>query len=719
MKGLLAGVAGTTALAWLIFGTQAAFPAQLIGSRKWSGDFLSYYLPNAEYLGLRLAQAGLPLWDPRHAAGAPFLASLQAGALYPPNGLHALLPSPSAFVALVALHLGFAIVATGALAAALGASALGAALAGLAYATSLRVMAEIWTPPLLYTSAFAPALCLAVERALLRPGARAAVVLAVVFALPLLAGWPYGVAIGALGAGVYGSLRLAARALHTRRLPLAPLATLASGVCLGAALAAPQLLPALELLAHSCRAIGSLAESQAVLVGAPHDPANVARALLARGFNDAAPGLLALVLAALAFLPGPGRGRVAALLVVGMLGLLASFPEHAPLYRWLRGLPVLGDFRFPYRYRLLSTLALAVAAGVGATRLQALCADRRRLAVGLGGALLALQIASATLPISAAMIPLARTAPAPRELARELEALGATPSVSGRVLRAGWSGRLRSADELRVVNDLEPLSLARIAQLLTFFETGRPLTLSRTKGPRVAESAVGDPPGAPYYGRVGLPETAERAAILDLFSVSLVLSDDPPDWLASRYERIGLAGSSAVYVNPHALPRSYRVRAAHAEPTGLQAALAKLVAESFDPRRQVLLDRVPAELGLPRGASAPEAEGRVELSADTPERIALRTSGAHPGVVVLTDAWFPGWEARLDGALVPLLRANLAFRAVGVPAGDHEIELRYRPRSLRHGIALATLAALACAFGCAIEARRTRAATRGRSHPAA
>jgi hypothetical protein len=703
----LAGVAAATAACWLAFGTQAEFPADLIGSRRWTGDFLSYYLPNAEYLGARLAAGELPLWDPRHGAGGPFLASLQAGALYPPNALHALLPSQTAFAILAALHLGLAVFAAGALAAALGASVWGAALAGLAFATSLRVMGELWTPPPLYTSAFAPALFLCVERALARPGVRSALWLALCFALPLLAGWPYGVAIAALGSGAYGSLRLFGAALRARRLPLDALATLAGGVVLGAALAAPQLLPALELLAESCRALGSLAESQAIFVGAPHDPVHVARALLARGVNDAVPGVLALALAALAFLPGAARARVAALLGVGLLGLLASFPGHAPVYGWLRDLPVLGDFRFPYRYRLLPTLAVAVSAGVGLTRLQALCGDRRLMVSAVGVALLALQLASATRPVASALVPFARRAPEARRLAAELEALGAWPDP-GRVLRAGWSGRLRGGDPLRVLNDLEPLSLARVAQLVTFFESGQPLRVSRTTGARAPEPAAGRE-AVPYYGRVGLPGSPERAPILDLLSVSLILSDDPPVWLATRGARIGRAGDSAVFRNPHALPRAFRVRAAQPEPAGLQLAVAKLVAPDFDPRRQALLDAVPPELLLARGAAPPDAEGQVEIAHESDERVVLRTHGERSGVVVLGDAWFPGWKARLDGDEVPLLRANLAFRAVAVPPGAHEIELVYRPRSLRRGLALAAFAALA--GGVAL-------ASRGRSRPA-
>ncbi|HEX5066222.1 MAG TPA: hypothetical protein VFY49_08920, partial [Myxococcota bacterium] len=302
---LAAGLAA--ALGWVVFGTQPEFPPELFGTRTWAGDFLSYYLPNAEYLGARLSQGELPLWDPRHGAGAPFLAAPQAGALYPPNLLHALLPAHAAFTALLALHLALAVVATGAFARRLGADAVGAVLAGLAYATSLRVLGELWSPPLFYTSAWMPVLFACVERALVRPGPRPVIGLAFSLALALLAGWPYGVAIGALGAGAYGVLRLAGIARTTRRAPLAQAATLATGVVLGAALAAPQLLPTLELLRESCRALGSLDETRAIFVDAPHQPLVFARALLRHGYNDGIPGLVALALAPLAFLPGAGR----------------------------------------------------------------------------------------------------------------------------------------------------------------------------------------------------------------------------------------------------------------------------------------------------------------------------------------------------------------------------------------------------------------------------
>ena len=71
-----------------------------------------------------------------------------------------------------------------------------------------------------------------------------------------------------------------------------------------------------------------------------------------------------------------------------------------------------------------------------------------------------------------------------------------------------------------------------------------------------------------------------------------------------------------------------------------------------------------------------------------------------PGFVVLVDTWDPGWQATVDGEPATVLRANLALRAVAVPAGEHLVEMRYRPRSVLvgagfSGVATALLLGLA------------------------
>jgi hypothetical protein len=688
------------ALLWLALGTADAPDLDASGARDWSGDFRSYYLPNAEYAGMRLARGELPLWNPRQGAGMPFLATLQVGVLYPPNALHALVPVQTAFVALAALHLGLAVLLAGGLALALGAGAAGAALTGLAYAGSVQVVGAVWSPPVQYAAAWAPGLLLGVERTLARPGARPALGLALAIGLSLLCGWPYAVAIALLGAGLYAALRLVAAAVAARRLPWRAGLALLAGICGGVALAGPQLAPTLELLARSCRAFGSLVEAQAIggNVNRPHEPSVFLGILAGRGYNDGIPGWPALPLAAAALiLPGPGRRRVAALLAIGALGLLASFPHHAPVYGWLRELPVYADFRFPFRYRLLPTLALAVAAGVGLDRVQRLLSGRRRLALAAGLAGIALQLGSVTVPLLARALPFPRRWPsAPDPVLAEV---GAQPNPTGRLFWAGRAEKLRAGEPAAVLYDLEPLFLARSAELLTWFETGRPLTLLTLPRPE-AGRAPGDAVAPPFFGRLGLPESAARAAVLDLFSVTRLVASDPPAWLDERYERRAGPAGLAVFENPRALPRAYRVAAAVPEPGDLRVALHALTSSAFDPRRVAMLDAAPDALVRAARPGPPRSPPPVEILAYTPERVQLRSRDDLPGLVVLTDAFHPGWEARVDGEPAPLLRANLAFRGVPVPAGSHEVELRYRPATFRRAAAL-SLALLAAGIAVA------------------
>jgi len=115
---------------------------------------------------------------------------------------------------------------------------------------------------------------------------------------------------------------------------------------------------------------------------------------------------------------------------------------------------------------------------------------------------------------------------------------------------------------------------------------------------------------------------------------------------------------------------------------------------SFDPDATVVLESAVPPVGAPPPDAAPED---VQMVEETPELIRLATTLAAPGVLVVRDTWFPGWEARVDGGPAPILRANHAFRALALGPGAHAVELVYRPRSLRLGIALSLAGLVALA----------------------
>lgn len=81
----------------------------------------------------------------------------------------------------------------------------------------------------------------------------------------------------------------------------------------------------------------------------------------------------------------------------------------------------------------------------------------------------------------------------------------------------------------------------------------------------------------------------------------------------------------------------------------------------------------------------------VEFKEYTPNRVSLQVKAPRDGYVVLSDTYFPGWEAKVDGIPTLLWRANHAFRAVQVEAGDHTIVMEYNPRQFRRGLQIASL----------------------------
>jgi hypothetical protein len=161
-----------------------------------------------------------------------------------------------------------------------------------------------------------------------------------------------------------------------------------------------------------------------------------------------------------------------------------------------------------------------------------------------------------------------------------------------------------------------------------------------------------------------------------------------------------------VFLTHNPLPRTYVVGAARSG--GDTDALRWLLDPAFRPEAEVVL----AEPVREPGQAGPAGTSRI--GEYRPDAVRLEVSLDRPGFVVLLEGFEPGWQARLDGRKVPLLRANVAFRAVQAPAGRHEITFVYRPPSLLAGLAIS---AASLVVGCALlaRARAARVPTQGAS----
>ncbi|HEY9869349.1 MAG TPA: YfhO family protein, partial [Candidatus Obscuribacterales bacterium] len=146
-----------------------------------------------------------------------------------------------------------------------------------------------------------------------------------------------------------------------------------------------------------------------------------------------------------------------------------------------------------------------------------------------------------------------------------------------------------------------------------------------------------------------------------------------------------------IYDNQTALPSAY-IASRGVFVNSPEESLKKVDHLSFDPRTEVILEStnpVPTN----RGTNPVEASGNVRVERPNPNAVVVHTASESDGFLVLTDAYYPGWRAKVDGQEVEILKANHLFRAVRLPAGTHRVEFDYRPGSFLLGLGLAAIGA--------------------------
>ncbi len=140
-------------------------------------------------------------------------------------------------------------------------------------------------------------------------------------------------------------------------------------------------------------------------------------------------------------------------------------------------------------------------------------------------------------------------------------------------------------------------------------------------------------------------------------------------------------GSSQAESNP---PRVWMVPAAISVDNA-ESAERILGAADWNPYQTVVVEGSVS-------VSGSQQPGSARIVSETPLELNLAVDSPDGGMLVVADGYFPGWEASIDGASTTIYRANLAFRAVVVPAGVHSVRMVYQPRTLAVGAAISGVA---------------------------
>ena len=227
--------------------------------------------------------------------------------------------------------------------------------------------------------------------------------------------------------------------------------------------------------------------------------------------------------------------------------------------------------------------------------------------------------------------------------------------------------------------------------------------------------------------------------LIDLYGVKYITSVTPLEG-NNQFELIyarleGLQGKKKdllkkntikLYKNRSPLPRAWLVR--DFKVLDSKTILSRMTSKDFRPDREVLLEEKPKwggeaigsrrgaplrktnDGGEPLSACLPDRQGlpqKVEIISEKNNRLQLLVNSKEDNLLVLSDTYYPGWKAFVDGTPQKIYQADYAFRAIPLNSGTHRLEFVYDPMSFKLGAGVTLLGILGC-IGMGWVARRKR-----------
>jgi hypothetical protein len=701
----------------------------------------------------------VPLWNPHIMTGRPFEADAQSAVFSPFSVPAYLLPFLTALGWIAVLKLWVASFGTFLLGRALGMRFAGSMLAAVSYGFCLWEVTWLSYP---HASVWAliPLMLVATDRLVRRPDARGAWPLAALTGAQLLCGHPESSFHAELAAAVFGALRVRGLGVPWRR----PLAAFAGASAFGLALAAVAVLPFAELLSRSAdihQRAGTAKNNAAPLhdaIGAFLPDWNgrptqtpLRLFLLARAWYG---GALALMFAAAALLIRPTRGRlVTAALGAGCMMVVLGVP---PVFQVVTHVPIFSSGHNG-RLAILALLCLALLAGWG---LDDLLERPRRSALYAAAGIFALPIVYAVLrgrtaldaagkglktawgfatpPADEAVIHAAAlwewALPAGLGVAliavmvrgtRRTQLLAALVVLVafGDLARAGMGYNPAIPRAVATQPDTAAIRIARAAAPERVVATGDIPQDALPMNHDLAEPRGYDLPVELRYDRLwrrylspeyatqsgpypqGIPlslPTVDAMRLLNVLGTRYVMQPLSDPVLKVPGLALAHAGPDArLYRSVATQPRAAVVGAQQVVGSG-DGALAAIAAPGFRLERSVVTEKPIA--GLPAGATAPAGSARI-VAGDDPDLLRVDVVARRAGLLVVSDAWDPGWKATVEGHDAKVERVNYVMRGVRLGPGSHRVEFSYRPWSFTVGW-IVSLAALLVLLGALLRWRR-------------
>lgn len=693
------------------------------------GDLASFLYPTYRFAAAELAQGRLPLWNPTLYGGAPFIGDIQAGFLYLPNLLLFLVapafPYP-VMQGLVAGHLFWAglgmyillrtmrwpdypVSRPAAFFAAIGFTFCDPLLIHFGNLNLVAVLS--WLPWIL--AAFVRAL----DHGKLSWAALAGVLLAVsTYAGHAQSTFYIGLALLLYTAGrlVTDSLLVAPAQRRAWKLPVASLVL--TGI-LGILLAAPILLPAVELAGFTVRAEFTYQDTVAYSLA----PVQMLAGFVTPGLFGRGPALhwslwdrvelpylgvpiLIFAVAGLLLALPEQRRRLWPWAGMALFGLVVALGIYTVVHGWLTFLlPLFDQFRAPARALILYALGMCIMAAVGFDAIGVRMARSQTLgAILRGGALL---LGVAVIGIYALLFVTQGD-----EAAFLRVSLAALALVLAAVSwLATWAVIAARQQRRLVFGAFAALAIGllyvELAAAGAYTDIAEPDPAAGFDQPAIVDFLRADPDLFRIDTRTNLeglwqPDTAALAGLQDVGGIAnpLALRSFADFWESTggretrRYDLLNVKYVLVKEGTPLPAPKFSRV-------FGPVNGIEVYENSAFMPRAWL----APAGTDL-AALEAPATVTAAAVRDVTATHMTFDVQAPEAGYLVISEVWYPGWAATVNGAAATIEPVNGALRAVAVPAGASTVEMAYRPRSFTWGL-WAALAGIAILIIAAILSR--------------
>ncbi|MGC2630853.1 MAG: hypothetical protein WA265_13010 [Rhodomicrobium sp.] len=188
---------------------------------------------------------------------------------------------------------------------------------------------------------------------------------------------------------------------------------------------------------------------------------------------------------------------------------------------------------------------------------------------------------------------------------------------------------------------------------------------------------------ADAYQRVFTPLfPSYRSTMANLLGLRYIAIDRPVEMLDKKLrpgdlKLVARTSGAYIYENPRALPRV--IFASGWVPADFDRLVADGRWPNFDPLETVLLNGTPPKTPAFQGVHVSLSRPGIWLTSYKNTEVQIDVDSPRAGFVVLNDVWHPWWFGTVDGKPADILRANVLFRAIQVPAGKHTVRFEFKP----------------------------------------